>query len=61
MGNEMEANPERLRRPDADEDQLIMKPPLTPLAGQTRAGSWRADIPDVSMFIPGLSQVSGWP
>jgi hypothetical protein len=35
MGNEVEASPERfrnhLRRPDADEDQLIMKPPLTPL------------------------------
>jgi hypothetical protein len=35
MGNEVEAGPERLRnhlrRPDADEDQLIMKPPLTPL------------------------------
>ncbi len=32
MGNEVEASPERLRnhlrRPDADEDQLIMKPPL---------------------------------
>jgi putative transposase len=40
MGNEVEASPERLRnhlrRPDADEDQLIMKPPLTPLIGQTR-------------------------
>jgi hypothetical protein len=24
-----------------------------------RAG-WRADIPEVSMSIPGLSQVSGW-
>jgi hypothetical protein len=39
MGNEVEASPERLRnhlrRPDADEDQLIMKPPLTPLIGQT--------------------------
>jgi hypothetical protein len=35
MGNKVEASPERLRnhlrRPDADEDQLIMKPPLTPL------------------------------
>jgi transposase-like protein len=34
-----EASPERLRRhlrqPDADEEQLIMKPPLTPLLGQT--------------------------
>ena len=42
MGNEVEASPERLRnhlrRPDADEDQLIMKPPLTPLIGQTRGG-----------------------
>jgi hypothetical protein len=41
MGNEVEAGPERLRnhlrRPDADEDQLIMKPPLTPLIGQTRS------------------------
>jgi hypothetical protein len=39
MGNEVEASPERLRnhlrRPDADEDQLIMKPPLTPLIRQT--------------------------
>jgi putative transposase len=39
MGYEVEASPERLRnylrRPDADEDQLIMKPPLTPLIGQT--------------------------
>jgi hypothetical protein len=39
MGNEVEASTERLRnhlrRPDADEDQLIMKPPLTPLIGQT--------------------------
>jgi hypothetical protein len=39
MGNQVEARPERqrnhLRRPDADEDQLIMKPPLTPLIGQT--------------------------
>jgi hypothetical protein len=39
MGNEVEASHERLRnhlrRPDADEDQLIMKPPLTPLIGQT--------------------------
>ena len=42
MGNEVEASPERirnhLRRPDADEDQLIMKPPLTPLIRQTPAG-----------------------
>ena len=42
MGNEVEASPERLRnhlrRPDADEDQLIMKPPLTPLIGQTLPG-----------------------
>jgi hypothetical protein len=40
MGNKVEASPERLRnhlrRPDADEDQLIMKPPLTQLIGQTR-------------------------
>jgi hypothetical protein len=39
MGNKVEASPERLRnhlrRPDADEGQLIMKPPLTPLIGQT--------------------------
>ena len=36
MGNKVEASPERLRnhlrRPDADEDQLIMKPSLTPLS-----------------------------
>src|SRR5215204_7813704 len=35
-----EASPKRLRhhlrRPDADEGELIMKPPLTPLIGQTR-------------------------
>src|SRR5829696_1090249 len=40
MGCAVEASPKRLRnhlrRPDADEDQLIMKPPLTPLIGQTR-------------------------
>ena len=40
MGNEVEASTERLRnhlrRPDADEGQLIMKPPLTPLIGQAR-------------------------
>jgi hypothetical protein len=39
MGCALEASPERLRnhlrRPDADEDQLIMKPPLTRLVGQT--------------------------
>jgi Transposase len=38
-----EASPERLRnhlrRPDADEDQLIMKPPLTRLIGQTQTTS----------------------
>jgi hypothetical protein len=42
-----EASPERLRnhlrRPDADEDQLIMKPPLTRLIGQTQMTStWSA-------------------
>src|SRR5215218_229993 len=39
MGCAVEASPKRLRhhlrRPDADEGQLIMKPPLTPLIGQT--------------------------
>jgi hypothetical protein len=39
MGIELEASPERLRnhlrRPDANKDQLIMKPPLTPSIGQT--------------------------
>jgi hypothetical protein len=39
MGCAVEASPERfrhhLRRPDADEERLIMKPPLTPLIGQT--------------------------
>jgi hypothetical protein len=46
MGNEVEASPERirnhLRRPDADEGQLIMKPPLTPLVGQVRARGERS-------------------
>src|SRR5215204_619328 len=45
MGCAVEASPKRLRhhlrRPDADEGQLIMKPPLTPLIGQTPiAGAW---------------------
>src|SRR5829696_4524837 len=42
MGCAVEASPKRLRhhlrRPDADEGQLIMKPPLTPLIGQTLTG-----------------------
>src|SRR5215212_3549553 len=41
MGCAVEASPKRLRhhlrRPDADEGPLIMKPPLTPLTGQTRS------------------------
>src|SRR5215203_2781304 len=43
MGRAVEASPQRLRhhlrRPDADEGQLIMKPPLTPLIGQTPSAS----------------------
>src|SRR5215211_9510407 len=56
MGCAVEASPKRLRhhlrRPDADEGQLIMKPPLTPLIGPTQAKRsrggdadlWRGDL-----------------
>jgi len=40
MDDTVEASPERLRhhlrRPDAGQGELIMKPPLTPLIGYTR-------------------------
>src|SRR5688572_6993503 len=53
MGNTVEASPERLhnhlRRPDADEDKLIMKPPLTPLIGQTPC-----------TCVPDEERVRGW-